>query len=166
MQCVGHTYTTKLFVVYLKFQLNRVSVFCLAIIHRGCPKPRVWETRAWECASDHFPRPLASAPGRALLTLLLGLFTLAPEDAPSPPPLGFLSLRRPLRPGHRLGFSRPQPGDVVPTLDSPPGSRCSRTKGQGPRPNALPLDFCHSQGRNPIARGLQDDGWGSREEVE
>lgn len=45
-------------------------MFYLATIHRGCLKPKVWETRAWEYASDHFPQLLPSAWGCALLALL------------------------------------------------------------------------------------------------
>lgn len=61
-------------------------VFYLATIHQGCLRPGVWETRAWEYAADHFPKPLLCAQGLALLALPLGLFTLALKDSPPSPP--------------------------------------------------------------------------------
>lgn len=93
---ICETYTNKLFVAYLTCQLNWVSCIFSGTICQGCLRPKVWETRTWEYASDHFPLPLPSAQGCVLPALLLGLFTLAPEGTPPSIPLCFLPLRRPL----------------------------------------------------------------------
>lgn len=123
---VGHTY--KLVVVSLKFRLQWAS--CVVA---GNHAQRVSEAQglgngAWEYACDHFPQLLPSAPGCALLALLLGLSTLAPEEAP-PPPNPVLSLLE-----EYLGTSR---GLLTHTA----GSRCSgggRALAMCPAPQPQP----------------------------
>lgn len=116
-------------------------MFYLAAIHQGCLRPKVWETRAWECASDHFPRPLPSAlpsaRGRALLALLLGLFTLVPEGAPPPHPCLCSPKEAPL-PWAPTGHPRHPGWGHLTHSCSPPGSRSSGW-GEAAWPCALPL---------------------------